>query len=285
MDKGTQPDVRLRAMTEGDLEQAHALSRELSWPHRLEDWQFFLEFGKGIVAERAGEVVGTAMCWLYGETAGTLGMVIVSPKAQGLGIGRKLMNAVLDLLGNRTVMLHATEEGLPLYKSLGFVEVGEILQHQGAAFSVPLPDLLPDERVRPMDQSDVDLIPEMDARATGMDRRHLMATIDKSALGIMLTRGHEPKGFALFRRFGRGYVVGPTVAPDLGGAKALISHWLGSNTGMFCRVDIPADSGLSHWLDELGLQRVGRVTRMVRGPALETDPELRTFSLVTQALG
>lgn len=285
MDKGTQPEVRLRAMTEGDLEQAHALSRELNWPHRLEDWQFFLEFGQGVVAEREGAILGTAMCWLFGPAAGTLGMVIVAPAAQGLGIGRRLMAAVLDILGERTVMLHATEEGAPLYRSLGFVKDGEVFQHQGTAFSVPLPELLPNERVRPMGQRDIELIPEMDARATGMDRRRLMATMDKSALGVMLTRDHEVAGFALFRKFGRGYTVGPTVAPDLAGAKVLISHWLGANAGMFCRVDVRADSGLSPWLDELGLQRVGRVTRMVRGKPLPKDPDLHSFTLVTQALG
>lgn len=285
MEKATRPAVDLRAMTQADLEQAHALSRELNWPHRLEDWQFFLEFGQGVVAERDGEVIGTAMCWLFGERAGTLGMVIVAPAAQGLGIGRRLMNAVMDLLADRTIMLHATAEGLSLYQSLGFVPVGEVLQHQGTAFSVPLPELLPEERVRPMGQRDMEIIPDLDARAIGMDRRHLIATLDKNALGVMLTRAHEVAGFALFRKFGRGYVVGPTVAPDLGGAKALISHWLGANAGMFCRVDVTAESGLSPWLDELGLQCVGRVTRMVRGTPLPRDPDFQTFSLVTQALG
>ena len=107
----------------------------------------------------------------------------------------------------------------------------------------------------------------------------------RPALGVMLTRKHEVAGFALFLRFGRGYTVGPTVARDLAGAKVLISHWLGANAGMFCRVDVRADSGLSPWLDELGLQRVGRVTRMVKGKPLPQDSELHSFSLVTQALG
>jgi GNAT superfamily N-acetyltransferase len=285
MEKPTRPAVTLRAMTEADLEQAHALSRELNWPHRMEDWQFFLEFGQGLVAERDGAVVGTAMCWLFGERAGTLGMVIVSPAAQGLGIGRQLMTGVMDILGDRTIMLHATPEGMPLYESLGFKPVGDVLQHQGTAFSVPLSDLLPDERVRPMGQRDREIIPDLDARATGMDRRRLIDTMDKNALGVMLTRNHEVAGFALFRKFGRGYVVGPTVAPDIGGAKALISHWLGTNAGMFCRVDVTEASGLSPWLDELGLQCVGRVTRMIRGTPPAHDPDFQTFSLVTQALG
>ncbi len=279
------PDLALRGMESDDLARAHALSRALQWPHRAEDWDFLLQRGWGVVAERDGEVVGTAMAWPFGPKAATLGMVIVAREAQGMGVGRRLMQAVLDGLGDRTVMLHATAEGLPLYRTLGFEPAGTILQHQGAAFSVPLPELLPDERVRPLGASDTDTIVDLDRRATGMDRGELLQVLAEQSQGVVLTRGHEPVGFALFRRFGRGYVVGPTVAPDLGGAKALISHWLGSNAGMFCRLDVPDDCGLPGWLDGLGLQCVGRVTRMVRGKALPRDPAARTFSLVTQALG
>ncbi|HYE48784.1 MAG TPA: GNAT family N-acetyltransferase [Azospirillaceae bacterium] len=280
-----QPDVRLREMAKDDIAQAHELSRALQWPHRPEDWEFLLQHGSGVVAERDGEVVGTAMGWPYGADAATLGMVIVSHTCQGAGVGRKLMNGVLDRLGDRTVMLNATDEGIALYERMGFVRYGTILQHQGAAFSVPLTELLPDERVRPLGARDDVTVRELDRRATGMDRSGLIGSLLDVSQGVVLTRGHEPAGFSLFRRFGRGYVVGPTVAPDIGGAKALISHWLGSNAGMFCRVDVPEDSGLSGWLDDLGLQCVGRVTRMVRGPALPRDPSLKTFSLVNQALG
>ena len=123
------------------------------------------------------------------------------------------------------------------------------------------------------------------SRAAGMDRTQLLSELWKEAMGVVLTRSDHPVGFALFRRFGRGFVVGPTVAPDVHGAKALISHWLGSQADKFCRLDVPEDSQLSAWLDDLDLPDVGRVTRMARGPQLPAGEDVHIFSLVSQALG
>lgn len=285
MATGIEAMVELRRMTAADLAAAHDLSSEQKWPHRIEDWEMLLGLGFGYVATRDGEVIGTAMAWLYGADAATLGMVIVSPRAQGMGIGRRLMDAVLADLGTRTVLLNATDEGAPLYSKMGFAPIGPVFQHQGAAFSVPMAELIPDERVRPLGAKDMGTLRDLAKRATGMDRDALLDALVPGAQGVVLTRSNEPVGFALFRRFGRGYVVGPTVAPDTGGAKALISHWLGSNAGMFCRLDIPEESGLGAWLDDLGLPCVGRVMRMVRGPLPKADPAVTTFSLTTQALG
>lgn len=285
MATGIEAMVDLRRMTVDDLAAAHELSSEQKWPHRIEDWDMLLGLGFGYVATRDGEVIGTAMAWLYGADAATLGMVIVSPRAQGMGIGRRLMDAVLSDLGDRTVLLNATDEGAPLYRKLGFEPVGPVFQHQGAAFSVPMAELIPDERVRPLGAKDMGTLRDLAKRATGMDRDALLDALVPGAQGVVLTRSNEPVGFALFRRFGRGYVVGPTIAPDTGGAKALISHWLGSNAGIFCRLDVPEESGLGGWLDELGLPCVGRVMRMARGPLPKADNSVTTFSLTTQALG
>jgi len=285
MVRGVETIMGLRRMTPQDLVAAHALSKQQKWPHRVEDWDMMLGLGFGYVLEQDGEVVSTAMAWRFGADAAAIGMVIVAPKVQGRGIGRRLMDALLADLGDRIVRLNATEAGLPLYRKLGFVECGSILQHQGAAFSVPMADLMADERVRPLGSKDMETLRSLTLRATGMNRDALLDALVVGSQGVVLTRDHDPVGFSLFRRFGRGYVVGPTIAPDIGGAKALISHWLGSNSGIFCRIDVPQESGLAVWLDSLGLPCVGRVVRMVRGPTPPVDPTATVFSLTTQALG
>lgn len=278
--------VRLRAMTVDDLRAAQSLSNARKWPHRIEDWDMLLGLGFGYVAESEDGIVGTAMAWLYGADAATLGMVIVSPNVLEPGVDRRLMDAVLDDLGGRTVLLSAPgEEEERLFAGMGFAGIGAVFQHQGAAFSVPIAALLPDERVRPLGAKDMPVLHELARRASGMDRAALLDALVPGAQAVVLTRDNEPVGFSLFRRFGRGHVIGPTVAPDTGGAKALISHWLGSQSGSFCRLDIPEDSGLGDWLAELGLPRVGQVTRMARGRPPQADPSVRTFTLTTQALG
>jgi predicted N-acetyltransferase YhbS len=285
MATGTEAIVRLRAMTPDDLAAAHALSRAEQWPHRLEDWAICLKLGAGVVACREDEVIGTAMYWAYGTEFATIGMVIVSRAEQGHGLGRLLMQNVIDQLGDRTLLLNSTNEGRRLYERLGFIAIGSVFQHQGAAFAVPMASLIPNERVAPMKAGDLVAVAELDALAVGMNRSHVIQHLCGISQGIMLNREDDPAGFALYRRFGRGYSLAPVIAPDVGGAKLLISQWLGTNVGMFCRLDVREDSQLSTWLDDLGLPCVGRVTRMVRGPAPVTGKGVFAYSLINQAMG
>ena len=111
MATGIEVMVELRRMTVDDLPAAHALSSEQKWPHRIEDWDMLLGLGFGYVAQRDGAIIGTAMAWTYGLDAATLGMVIVSPAAQGMGLGRRLMETVMGDLDGRTILLNATDEG------------------------------------------------------------------------------------------------------------------------------------------------------------------------------
>jgi len=277
--------VQLRDMTPGDLVAAHELSRAAQWPHRLEDWKFMLRAGLGVIAERDGAVVGTAMGWPYGADAATLGMVIVSRDCRGGGVGRKLMNAVIERLGERSILLNATEDGLALYKSMGFVTVGGVHQHQGTVLSVPVASLRPGERVRPMGSTDQAAIVELDTQAGGMSRGKLFATLMKTAKGVVLDLDGEAVGFALIRPFGLGYSIGPVIARDAQGARALISHWLGSKAGSFTRLDLSYDGGLSAWLEGLGVAAVGRVVTMVRGKAPAREGSVATFAVISQALG
>ncbi len=277
--------IRLREMATQDLSAAHALSREAQWPHRLEDWSFMLRLGLGVVAELDGSTIGTAMAWPYGANAANLGMVIVSPNSRGAGVGQMLMNAMFDRLGERTIILNATDGGLPLYKKLGFKAVGGIHRHQGTVLSVPIVSLRRDERVRPMGMGDKTDIIELDREAGGMERADLLSSLLKTAQGVVLAHDGKAVGFAFFRRFGLGYAIGPVVAPDAQGAKALISHWLGFNAGSFMRVDVPYNSGLPDWLEDLGVPAAGRGVTMVRGEPLARTGSVATFAIASQAFG
>ncbi len=276
--------VVLRAMRPSDLPAALELSQEQSWPYRPEDWELFLQLGEGIVATLDGRVVGTTLAWRQGSDYATIGSVIVSNSLQGQGIGRKLMQAMLDRLEGCNVVLNATAEGLPLYEKLGFVAYGEVRQHQGPAPTMPLAELLPGERVRPIGRS-VTEIAALWSRASGMDRTALFKALSKGNKCVVLTRDHEPVGFALLRRFGRGSAIAPIVAPDLAGAKALIGHWLSARAGKFCRIDVVEGLGLSKWLEAEGLPNVGAVTTMVRGKAPQAGQGPKVFALAAQALG
>lgn len=272
-------------MREVDLAAAQGLSRAVGWPHRLEDWQFALSVGEGLAAYAGERLVGTALGWTYGARLSRLGMVIVDPAIQRAGIGRTLMNGMLDRLTTPTVILNATLAGEPLYHQLGFRAVDSIIQHQGASFSAPLVPLNAGERIRPMGRNDAGRLIALDAAAGGAGRPHVFAALIDQAEAVVLDAGGETVGFAFYRRFGRGHVIGPVVARDAASAQALIAHWIGSNAGMFMRIDVPGGSGLSDWLEGLGLASVSPVVTMRRGEPLPPPGPFRYFAILNQALG
>ncbi|MFT4192419.1 MAG: GNAT family N-acetyltransferase [Comamonas sp.] len=280
--------VTLRPMAAADLGATHALSEALRWPHRPADWAQLFAFAEGLIAERDGQVVGTAQRWLWGERHATIGLVIVAPACQGRRLGHRLMTALLDGLDQHTVLLQATAAGRGLYERLGFVRTGEIRQHQGLARPTPLIALPAGWRLRPAGQNEAAALQQLDAQARGMPRDALIEELLASAdASVVLDADGEPRGYAMLRRFGRGHVIGPVVAPDAESAKALIAHLAGLNAGHFTRIDIDFASGLAEWLESIGLLRVDAPTTMVRGQPLPV-PEAGApalFALVTQAVG
>ncbi len=278
-------NVRLRPFCASDLEAAQALSAGVNWPHRVEDWQFAFAHGTGVVAERDGSVVGTALRWLWGTDRATLGLVIVSPALQGHGIGRRLMTALLQDSGRRNVLLHATAEGEPLYERLGFRSIGSIRQHQGISAKTARPALAEGERLRPVDRHDADVLATLDVKAAGLPRPSLLRRLLNEEEVVVFDRDGEAVGFSVLRRFGRGHAIGPVVAPDMASARALIAHWCHLYAGNFLRIDVDAESGLPEWLESLGLQHAGRVTAMVRGRLPPRGPACGGWALITQAMG
>jgi GNAT superfamily N-acetyltransferase len=278
-------DIKFRRFLEDDIVGAHKLSLAVRWPHRLQDWEFNQRLGAGYVAEDESGIIGTAMCWSHGAKFASIGMVIVSPDHQGRGIGRKLMSLAMEEAGSRTILLNATPSGQPLYESLGFVAYGAIHQHQGTVFKSRLIPVNPGERIRPIGARDIPRLAELGAASSGMPRHTILSALLEVAEGIVIDRYDEIIGYAMLRRFGHGYAIGPVLASTANHAKALISHWAGSYAGSFMRIDVTNASGLSPWLDELGLVQVDTVISMVRGePPLE-DKNMHRYAIVNQALG
>ncbi|MPW20686.1 GNAT family N-acetyltransferase [Paraburkholderia sp. CNPSo 3157] len=280
--------VQYRAFTLDDIPAAHALSMSVKWRHRADDWRFAARLGSGFAAvDEQAALVGTALAWRFGASAATLGMFIVSPEHQRRGIGRGLLDRLMAELPSRMLLIHASNEGKPLCEERGFTRIDTIRQHQGAAFQPPLVSLPPGERLRPIGAKDTPRLAELASRATGMDRTELLPQLLDVASGIALDRDGELTGFALFRRFGDGHVIGPVIAPespDQSRAKALISYWLALNAGMFVRVDTPLRYGLSSWLEGLGLPLVDTIEQMALNGTPSTDDTLTQFALTSQAL-
>jgi GNAT superfamily N-acetyltransferase len=265
----------------GHVEGGWALSQELKWPYRIEDWAFATVVGQGFALVRHGKVLGSAMWWAYGDLFASAGMIIVTASAQGHGYGARLFDTLLEAAGNRTVLLNSTEEGMPLYLRRGFTPWGKVFQQQGPfelAVEAPSGDL-----VRSATDEDTDTILDLDLKGSGMPRAHLIRELLKVGEGVLLYDDTRPVGYAIARRYGRGYVVGPVVAQRAEGAKLLITALLSRLRGQFVRIDVYEQDGLSGWLEELGLKTVSEAISMARGPLPVSVDNYHTYAVANQA--
>ena len=262
------------------LPGALKLSQEMGWPYRLEDWEFAAMVGNGLVLERAGRVIGTAMSWSYGPTYASAGMIIVTGSAQGGGNGSRLFDGLLAATHGRHVLLNSTDEGLALYKRRGFTAWGAVLQHQGP-LTVAVMQTSPD--IRQATVSDLAAIQAFDERATGMPRLSMVAALADAGKVVVIERGGRVAGYAIARKFGRGYVVGPCAAESVEDARLLILAQLAKLHDQFVRIDIYAEDGLGDWLESLGLKRAGSATAMVKGQRPVSDGPAHMYALANQS--
>jgi GNAT superfamily N-acetyltransferase len=273
--------ITLVAFRPEHLDGARALSRQVEWPHRIEDWQMMLRLSEGAVALDAdSRVVGTILVTAYEQDCAAINMVIVDGEMRGRGLGRRLMENAFKLAGSRPLMLTATADGLPLYKKLGFAECGEIRQHQGHARSVAAP-----EGVALAATGDIAAIKGLDRDASSADRSRLIDALAGTGTFAVIRRNGVVEGFAALRAFGRGEVVGPVVAANADDARALIAFFVAPRTDAFLRVDTPSDTGLADWLSEIGLVFVGGGVAMRRPGTLSRQQAVRRYALASQALG
>lgn len=278
--------VALVPFAAAHLPGALALSQEMSWPYRLEDWDFALRVGEGFALERDGAVIGTAAVFPDEGACATVGMIIVSGANQGRGYGKLLLEALLAAAGPRSILLNSTEAGRGLYERYGFTPVGTLSQHQGpfrrAHAAGSDADILADVDIRMMAPADLAAVARLDREATGFARRPMLERLVAAGAGLVLLRDGAPAGYAVSRPFGRGHVIGPVVAGSPDEARRLIEAALAPLDGRFVRIDAPDATQLSPWFAGIGLPKVGSALTMVRGALPPTGPA-RLFALANQS--
>ncbi|MBT0725668.1 GNAT family N-acetyltransferase [Rosenbergiella sp. S61] len=280
--------IQLRTMQPDDLQHGHRLSQQVSWPHRQEDWRQALTLGQGLVAETEQGIVGCGVIWPWGEHYSTVGLVIVDPSCQGQGIGKKLMEGLLEKVPEGNVRLHATEMGKGLYEKYGFRVQCAIFQHQTAQLpAIEAPELSPDEKIRPLREEELPTLIDSDYQSHGLSRPALWQDLFNSAEALLvLEKSGTVHGYMALRKFGRGYVIGPMLAQDVHSALTLFCYGAAQLTGQFVRIDTYGNTPFSDWLVKQGLPCIDAPIMMVRGtPWQRADRAMQDFSFMSQAMG
>lgn len=151
----------------------------------------------GVVAESGGRIVGSNCLDERAIIAG-IGPITVDPAAQNLGVGRKLMDAVMDrakerrAAGMRLVQAAFHNRSLSLYANLGF-DVREPLScMQGR----PQKRSVSGCKVRAAQSTDLDVCNALARRVHGFDRGADLAQAIEQGTARVVERGGRVTGYA-----------------------------------------------------------------------------------------
>jgi hypothetical protein len=226
-------------------------------------------------------VIGTVTTVSYGPRLAWISMLLVDPAFRRLGIGTRLMQVAIDSLpGWPTIGLDATPAGKLLYERLGFC--GQYGLVRMAVDCLPTLRCLP-PGVRPVTDTDLSAMGELDRAALGADRMSLLRELKNRAreAAWLSTRHGRVAGFCLGRHGSRFQQLGPIVAETLDEAIALCQVGLAAWHDQPVVVDVPVSQGtFLDWLRGLGFAVQRPFTRMVRGTPLPwTEAVGHTFAI------
>ena len=211
-------DIAYRAFSA--INAAHCFPPDFASPEDARNEMamiFALPFVEGVLAEIDGRPVGSGFVWHLGEVIG-VGPVTVDPDTQGRGIGRGVMQGLLEMVPNarsiRLVQAAFNIRSMSLYASLGF----DIREPLVCMTGTPLGIAIKGYSVRPGHADDIGDIATVGHRVLGLDRAmEFSGAIQQGSAAVVV---HEERivGYTT----GVGF-YGHTVAEDNEGMKALIA--------------------------------------------------------------
>jgi predicted N-acetyltransferase YhbS len=212
-----------------------------------------------VVAEREGEIVGSNFLDERSRIAG-VGPVTVQPEAQNAGIGRRLMQDVMERASRRGFagvrLLTAAHHGrsLSLYASLGFEVREPVACMQGAPIAAQIPGC----HVRSAVEADLSTCNQLCERVHGHDRGGELADSIGQGTAVVVERSGRISAYATAMAF-FGHAVGETT-DDIKALIATASAFDGLG------ILVPLRNGeLFRWCLDNGLGVVQGMTLMTVG--------------------
>lgn len=259
--------ICIRQMTAADVAFGMRLKADAGWNQTEQDWRRFLTLWPDgcFVAQGQEQLLGTVITGTF-DSVGWIGMMLVSSKFRGRGIGTALMRHALESLdrsGVTSVRLDATPMGLPLYQKMGFETQFQIIRYGGeSAFSSP------GGSARRPDRSQLDDIIRLDRTGIGVDRSVLLRRLfdERPDDGRIVEGDGGIQGYLLARGGTHAVQIGPCVARVEEAGRALLHDALCRYAGQSVFVDVAkAHPAAVSAVESAGLRPLRVLTRMCRG--------------------
>jgi predicted N-acetyltransferase YhbS len=214
----------------------------------------------GVVAERDGRIVGSNFLDERDPIRG-VGPITIDPDSQDSGVGRKLMEAVVergkDAAGIRLLQDGFHMRSLSLYSSLGFDVTDPCVVMSGKPRSGPVDGV----EVRPLTESDLDECGELCKKVHGFERTGSLRDSVQSFAPVVAVRDGRVVAYAAAPTF---WPLSHGVAESEDDMRALLLGASAQGDEPLALL-VPLRSGLFRWgLDE-GLRSVKPMNIMAMG--------------------
>lgn len=236
------------------------------------------------VAELDRTVVGMVGAMDYGEFA-YIGLMAVHPTVQRRGIGRALMEKLLNWLdarGTNVAQLNATEAGAKLYALFDFVEDSQrlVFQRDRITHSPPSPS-----RVRTLCKDDLSVLAAFDAPIFGANRLSVFAAY-LSELRDRAFVTYDEVGQITGYLFVQPAILGPWAASTPEAAEALLAMALQEPCDRVYRVLVPSTNRAAvNLLGRYGFIKQRELRHMRRGGNAAPGQLEKLYGLASFAIG
>lgn len=270
---------KVRHLRTSDLPDLLQLSRAANWNQTAADWERTLalcpDTSYGIEVD--GHIVSSATGIRYAQELAWLGMVLTHPDHRGKGYAREVLRQTLHQLrssGVRWIKLDATDEGKPLYESLGFKPECPVERWKRVASASPRVDQAPLVHTYAVD-------PSFDRAYFGAYRVPLLNALTKEGAAFVV--GY---GYAMGRPGDLAAYFGPCVVRTRDAARRLLEWFLANHKDQDVFWDLfPDNSDAVQLAIDYGFQPARHLTRMALACKPGDAPLVRNNSSVFAIAG
>lgn len=277
--------LTLESFCHADIPGLIDLSASVGWDYHQDEIDTVLTSGRIFGHRNAeGVIVSSAAIILY-EKVASLGMVIVNEHYRGLGLGKSATQKCIDSVSkDTTILLIATEDGVPLYEKMGFIMVDHVHKYVSDGMKGLNPSKLYLDEYK---ESDLVGVIKVDERAFGDNRRPFLINRIKQSKTCVVVKDEDSHivGYGMSILGPVNLIAGPIVAPDHDTAALIIQRLASTHQGKL-RIDVPAGQDMfRRFLEEHGFTQVNEPPVMALNAVSMPNRNRQLYGIAAQIFG